>query len=377
MNTAEQCTGMDFALLGHPANYEHLGNLFRHARPNFNAEKLSKHRATLSKFFEWAPSYVAQTPMHIEAEGGRRVTGKLVICTFLPENINSPRQMLMAHRKILEGCKLAKQQGAKVVGLGGFTSIVGGDQGEKLSKEVQVAVTSGNTLTAALALAQMDALFERLHYDLSGRVVAVVGASGDIGRACALALAPRARRLLLVARNQAKLAEVRAELSPQMKAYLSTDILAAAAEADVIVAATSAAQSILTEADLRPGTIVCDIGYPKNLSYAPERREDVLIISGGLAEMPFALDISYYTRLPAPTLMYGCFSEAMILALSGRYESYSVGQWRITPEKMEAILRLACACGFRPAPLYRGECPVTQEELDAFLQHVRSAGEDS
>src|SRR5207237_6720044 len=122
-----------------------------------------------------------------------------------------------------------------------------------------------------------------------------------------------------------------------VEAHICTNVQDAT-QASVIVAATSAAQPILAETDLQPGTIVCDVGYPKNLSYAPDPRPDVLTISGGLAQMPFALDITYYTRLPDPTIMYGCFSEAMVLAMSNRYESYSIGQGRITQEKMERIL---------------------------------------
>jgi fatty aldehyde-generating acyl-ACP reductase len=95
----------------------------------------------------------------------------------------------------------------------------------------------------------------------------------------------------------------------------------------------------------------------------------VLAISGGLAEMPFPLDITYYTRLPTPTIMYGCFSEAMVLAMAGRYESYSIGQGRITQEKMANILALAQTYGFQPAPLFRGKNPITDETLSAFLQH--------
>ena len=85
--------------------------------------------------------------------------------------------------------------------------------------------------------------------------------------------------------------------------------------------------------------------------------------------MPFALDITYYTQLPTSTIMYGCFSEAMVLAMTGRYESYSIGQGRITQRKMEHILALAQAYGFQPAPLYRGKTPVTGETLSTFLQH--------
>lgn len=359
-------TRLDFALLGHPDSYDHLGELILHSRPDYDAAKLEKYKATLSKFFEWTPSYASQTPLEISASDGRTLHGRLIICTFLPENITNPRQMKMAFDKTRQGCQVAVDRGARVAGLGGFTSIVTGTQGDKLQDEFGLAVTSGNSLTAALALAQLDELLDKLGWNLDNRSIAVIGASGDIGRACTLSLAPRARHSLLIARNQAKLARFQAELDPALSTSTSTD-LADAAQADVIVAATSASEPILAEADLRPGTLVVDIGYPKNLAYAANPREDVIVISAGLAEMPFDFDIQYYTRLPTPRIMYGCFSEAMVLALSGRNESFSVGQGKITLEKMDTILELAREHGFRPAPLYRGDVPIDDARLARFL----------
>jgi fatty aldehyde-generating acyl-ACP reductase len=365
---------VDFALLGHPASYEHMCDLFLHFRPDYSRDKLKNHKATVAKLFEWTPSYATKTPLTIMSDSRQQLSGRLIICTFLPEMIRSPRQIVNAYQKTLAGCRLGKELGAKIVGLGGFTSIVSGSQGETLAPEVGIAVTSGNSLTAALALAQLDCLVNRLGWDPSSRTVAVLGATGDIGRACALALAPRARRIILVARNEAKLFALRDELPVGPEVSVTTDVHFAT-QASVVVAATSATQPILAEADLAPGTLVCDIGYPKNLSYAPEPRSDLLVISGGLARMPFELGITYYTQLPAPTLMYGCFAEAIILALDGRYESFSVGQGRITPEKMDLILARALAHGFRPAPPYRGAHPVSDDALDLFAQRFHSAGE--
>ena len=50
-------------------------------------------------------------------------------------------------------------------------------------------------------------------YSLNGRVALVTGASQGIGRACALALANAGASVALAARNEAKLAEVAAEIS--------------------------------------------------------------------------------------------------------------------------------------------------------------------
>ena len=346
MNGDGHGTPVDFVLLGHPANYEHMCDLFLHFRPDYNRDKLRNYKATVAKLFEWTPTYATKTPLTIALGSEQELSGRLIICTFLPEMIRSPRQMVNAFQKTLAGCRLGKDLGAKIVGLGGFTSIVSGSQGENLAKQVDIAVTSGNSL----------------------------GATGDIGRACVLALAPRAHRTLLVARNEAKLCALRDELPAGLQSDVSTDVHVAR-RASVVIAATSASQPILAEADLKPGTLVCDIGYPKNLSCAPEPRPDLLVISGGLATMPFELGITYYTGLPSPTLIYGCFAEAMILVMDGRYESYSVGQGRITPEKMETILARALARGFRPAPPYRGGKRISEEALALFAQRYHSPGE--
>ena len=367
MSTADPSPLIDFALLGHPDSYNHLGDILLHSRPDYNREKINKYQATLSKFFEWAPSYAAKTLLEIENAAGQKLYGRLIICTFLPEMINGPRKMKIAYNKARAGYSLARELGANMVGLGGFTSIVGGSQGERLVRELGGAATSGNSLTAALAMAQLDALLERLNWDLTRRSVAILGASGDIGRACAMILAPRVGHLILVARNRAKLEEVQAELGEQAHTTIVTDVQQAAT-ADVIIAVTSATQAILSETDLQPGAIVCDIGYPKNLSYSADPRPDVLVISAGLAEMPFALDIQYYTRLPTARQIFGCFAEAMILTMSGQYESYSVGQGRITLQKMDYILNLAREQGFQPAPLYRGNDLITDADIEMFLE---------
>lgn len=366
MNAEHGRQAAAFALLGHPESYAHLAEILLRSRPDYSPEKLHRHQATLAKFFEWTPVYVSEAPVTIPRDDNRALSGRLIVCTFLPQALASPPQMLAAYAKTREGCRLAKQLGARVVGLGGFTAIAGGAPGEALAEEFDIAVTSGNLLTAALALAQLDALLERLGWRLKGRTVAVLGATGDIGRACALALARRADRLTLIARNQARLNALREALPSEAAVHTSTDA-AAALEASVILAATSSPHPLLSESDLRPGTVVCDIGYPKNLSEASNPRRDALIFSGGLAEMPFGLDIMRYTRLPAPNVMYGCFSETMLMAMTGKYEIYPPGQRGSTVEGMEEILTLARTRGFRPAPWYRGNRLIDDEAIDGFL----------
>ncbi len=357
---------VDFALLGHPADDEHFGELLRQSKPDFDGAKLRRHQPLLRKFFEWTPSYPTLPRLTATDPHGRQVNGRLIICTFMPDALQSPKDMLVAYQKTLAGCRVAQSLGARILGLGGFTSIVTGDQGRKLAAELGVAVTSGNSLTAAIALDQVAHVLARLQWDLSGRSLAIVGASGDIGRACAFRLAPRARRVRFIGRNVASLERLREELPAELEIGLSTTV-ADALTCDVIVTATSAAEPLLDETELPAGAVVFDVGYPRNVRRLAVPREDTLVVPVGRALLPFSLPLSDYTRLGDPRVLFGCFTEAIVLALTGRVESYSVGQGCITEERLSTILALARDCGIVPAdPLSGSRIPV-DGRLDRFL----------
>ena len=75
--------------------------------------------------------------------------------------------------------------------------------------------------------------------------------------------------------------------------------------------------------------------------------------------------------LPAPRVTYGCFGEALILALEGRREAYSLGRGRIAPEAMDEIMRLGRRHGFEVEPFYLGRERITPERVAAFAKAHR------
>lgn len=358
---------VDFALLGHPSSYQHLTEILLHSRPEYGRERLERYEKTLATMFEWAPAYESANDLVAPLGDGTQRRGILVICPFLPTRLGTPAGVAGAYKKVLAACRLAQERGARVVGLGGFTSIVAGGQGERLTREVDVAVTSGNTLTAALALEQLDAMLGRLGWDLDDRSVAIIGASGDIGRACALSLASRVRSMTLVGRSERKLRAVAEALPASLPVTLRGDV-AEALDASIIITATSAAEPLIGEADLRSGTLVCDISYPKAVQRSRPRRDDVLVFSGGLAELPFTLDIGYLTRLAGGHLIHGCYAETIALSMAGRDESFSIGQGRISLERMALIRGLARDVGIGPAPPVFGRALLDAVTIERFAR---------
>ena len=70
-----------------------------------------------------------------------------------------------------------------------------------------------------------------------------------------------------------------------------------------------------------------------------------MIIGGGVVNIPGEVDFGFNFGLP-PDRAYACMAETMVLALEGRYESYSLGK-HIRVEKAREIAQLARQHGFR------------------------------
>jgi hypothetical protein len=96
-------------------------------------------------------------------------------------------------------------------------------------------------------------------------------------------------------------------------------------------------------------------------------RTDTLLMPVGRARLPFALPLSDYTRLGDIHLLFGCFTEAIVLALTGQFESYSVGQGCITEGRMRRILALAHDCGIVAADPFSDAAIPKDRRLDQFL----------
>jgi predicted amino acid dehydrogenase len=160
---------------------------------------------------------------------------------------------------------------------------------------------------------------------------------------------------------------------------IATELEEIAEPADVVICAASLASPSLLLDSVAPDALICDAGYPKNLSAA---RCDATVFFGGLGQvaggMRFAPDLrGVLNRHPFPDVVHGCLLEGMALALERRFEAFSEGRGRITPERVAMIEQIAARHGIHLAPLYNADGPLEARlgscvETDQRLQGVKA-----
>lgn len=362
----------------------------------------------------------------VQSKTGKVSEGWLMFLPMIPKDmvsIGRKETMYMLER----AKKMAARRGSSIVGLGGFTSIVsqGGSTLANQSNQVLAGkdawVTSGNTLTSVLAVAGIEEITKRVGVDLSQARVAVVGATGAIGRLVSLMIADKIGSLVLVgnasntdavercqaiadeiysdllnddelgpngfhskesdgelvrslrcdiaaAMNEAKNGSVASavrRMHNELPIQITTDLDKGLKDVDIIVAATNSDTAIIKAHHLRDWSIVCDVARPPNVSDDAGRNSKALIFDGGLVELPDPVEFSAM-GLP-PGVCWGCLGETILLALESAEGDHSIGQI-LTQKEAAYITGLAEKHGFKAAQPHRFDTLIPEEELNEFTK---------
>jgi len=299
---------------------------------------------------------------------GAEAHGWFVGCPLAPRQfVSLPTEFVLG--KIIRAAQVAQELGAKVVGLGAMTSVVG-DAGITIAKNVDIAVTTGNSYTVWTALEGARKAAELMGTDPAQAHVAVMGATGSIGRVCVLILAEESPAVTLIGRDERRLAELAASVNGRAEIKWTTDPHAGLREADIVITVTSAVDTVVPAEALKRGAVVCDVARPRDVSkQVVKQRPDVLVIEGGAVEVPGEVDFHFNFGFP-PKTAYACMAETMILALEERYENYSLGR-DLSVERVREMGALAEKHGFRLAGFRSFERAVTQEHIEGVR---RAAG---
>ena len=324
---------------------------------------------------EWGLKF--KGPMSIShITGVKSVTGTEAEGWFIGCPLSARQMMTLpvdfVLEKIIECARVAQETGAGIVGLGAFTSVVG-DGGITIAENVDIAVTTGNSYTIATGIQGALKAAPMMDIDPSQAKSAVVGAGGSIGRTCARILARQVPEISLVDLDLNRLSKVAAEISAESNAAVKvfTDVTSGIRDADIIATATSAVNAIIHPADLKSGAVVCDVARPRDVSWrVAKERDDVLVIEGGVVAVPGDVQFNFDFGFP-PGMAYACMSETMILALEGRYESFTLGK-EVSVEQVEEISALAEKHGFKLAGFRSFEKAVTDEQIQRTRANAES-----
>ena len=336
-----------FALIAHLYNFYHLEKCLKTLNPGLKMPS----REFLSQLYHVTPSFKLCDITDFKSQTGEVVKGCVVMATFIPDMME--KDFWAVSSKILKACKIAEKTGMGIVTLAGFTSIVPEKIGQRIAEEVDVPVTTGNSFTAAMVIDGVLKAAKLISLDFKKVKMSIIGGTGDIGSACARVMSRQVNSLTITARTRENLKKLSGELSKNKKAKIivTTDNRSAVKDADIVICAASASASFLDIGWFKPGAIVCDVGYPKNVSYTAQR-DDILLFSGGLAKSPTPINFPIDMGLPTADTLYGSFAEGIILALEKRFEGFSSESKDITPEQIEEIRELGKKHGFTVSDFY-------------------------
>ncbi len=353
----------------------------------------------------------------IKAISGREAYGEFIALSRTTDDfIELPRSQALAELKA--AVAMARERGAKIVGLGAFTAVA--SMGGLYLKNEGIPITTGNSYTVVSAVEAVNTATERLQIDRSETTAAIVGAAGSIGRGISLLLSETVPRLILIGNpnNQTsseRLHIVAAEIYRYQSALLrqgrplkdgsmahlladcsqlpdpeapmdkfeefvdgkgrelgliefSTDIDAVLARADIVISATSATDKVIHAGNLKTGAIVCDISRPANVSEEVDAaRPDVLVIDGGVVEVPGHPSLGWDFGFEEG-LAYACMAETMLLALEQHYKHYSLGSSGVNLETILQTRYWAEEHGFKLANFRSFNRPLSEDSWQRLLK---------
>ncbi|HVL37785.1 MAG TPA: hypothetical protein VM328_00210, partial [Fimbriimonadaceae bacterium] len=240
------------------------------------------------------------------------------------------------------------------------------DGGVTVAKNSPIAVTTGNSYTVATAIEGTLRACELLDIQPASATLAIVGATGSIGRTCAIVLGKRFGKTILVGRDASR---TEALVRDVERSEATTDIHAVR-QADAIITVTSADAPVIMPEHLKAGCVVCDVARPRDVSVrVAKERQDVLVIEGGVVSVPGEVNFNFSFGFPARTA-YACMSETIMLALENRAENFTLGK-DVSVEQVEETMRLAKKHGFELAGFRSFERAVDE---DAIQRAKRARG---
>ena len=165
-----------------------------------NPSFASYSREELYQFMAWEaqnsdPGLVCHMPALKSADGQNIAEGWLIGIPYGAREIMDQEKRDVVVDTIARAVDKGQELGAGIVGLGALTSVV--TRGGRAVTGRDVAVTSGNSFTTLMAVEALFLGAEKMELEPIAVHAGVVGATGSIGRACAMMVSERVCQMTL------------------------------------------------------------------------------------------------------------------------------------------------------------------------------------
>lgn len=332
-----------FAFLVHPLTMEEMYNYDPGLR---------------GKDYNWIKCFIRDNlppsvvkSIEISSPNGKLIEG-IIICIFLlPEQFLKESQAIVT-KKVTKACRIAEKMGCKLIGLGAYTAVIGGG-GEKVSKVINIPVTTGNSYTAITAVESAIKWTNIMDISLKESRLAIIGATGSIGTLCAKIMAERVSKITLIAPQLDRLKKLKEEIVTISNCVdIATDI-GVIKDHNIIILTTSSPFHLIDIHDLNSNTLVINISQPPNIGIDKDREvSGVIVVESGLVSSPtlkkvskvFDKNFPYVKGIDSENI-HACLAESIVLTFENRYENFSIGR-NIAISKAYEIFHLGKKYGF-------------------------------
>lgn len=341
--------GESFAFIIHPRDISDAARKFSLMKflPSFIVDLACRY----------TPPFIASKITGLKSyETKKPIEGWLLICPLTTRQLLNNREL--GKKRIKAAISLAEKLGTKIVGIGAILSSVTSG-GVDLINNMKAGITHGRSLTVGITMIGIKEVVKARNLNLNKATVAVVGATGIIGKAVSkLLINEGVKKFILIAKNLEHLAQLQremTEINPSLSIETSS-FVRSIKNAELVIVTTSSPEILIDAEDLKYGAIVYDVAQPQNTSpIIIQKRKDLLITDGGIVSTP-GVNYHFDFGLP-PETTFACMAETMILAAEGRYNSRLVGD--VNFDKVKEILKLAEKYNFTHAPLQSFGKPIS------------------
>ena len=294
---------------------------------------------------------------------GGEVSGHFVTVPLTAHQMFSLPEETIA-RRIVQAGKRVEKLGADIVGLG-FSPLLAEKAGAILRNHFGFAAISGNTFTVAAALEAVKKAAVMMGHNLESSKIVILGATQPLGMVCALEVARDAKRMTLVGKEKRKLQELAGKIffESGLSVSVTAETKGIIASADVVIVADRMEEFNIEAREISAGAVVCELAGPLcSKNSLAENRDDVLVIEGGMVELPSDVFFPFYRGFPQGHVS-PAMAETMIMALEEQRKEPLLER-PLSLESMRKILVLAKNHGFRQCGLKNRNGILISEEIE-------------